>query len=401
MQLYDTLSREKKPFTVQNGQVGVYVCGVTPYDTTHMGHAFTYLTFDVLVRYLRLRGHQVRYVQNVTDIDDDILKRAEKVGMPWDQLGREQTMLYLQDMAALNILAPDDFPKATQETRDIITITEKLLRDGVAYERNGSVYYRAGTDPHYGDLPHLPAHELLPIANERGNDPDDPNKEHPIDFPLWQAAKPGEPTWPSPWGPGRPGWHIECSAMSMRYLGPQVDIHGGGADLIFPHHASEIAQSERYTELRPFVRVWMHVGMVRLDGEKMSKSLGNLVLVRDVLRDYTSDALRLCLLQHHYREAWEFHLEDMPAAAALAARLSRALGDVRGDPSRRSANPSPHQERFYAALDNDLDTPAAIGVLRNMADDLLEGRAERPEDWRTDLHRLGGMVMGLRYYRAS
>jgi len=395
--LYSTLSQHKEQLTSPDGKLGVYVCGVTPYDTTHMGHAFTYLTFDVLVRYLRLRGYQVRYVQNVTDIDDDILKRATKVGVAWDQLGREQTMLYLQDMAALNILAPDVYPKATEETGDMIAVAMKLIEDGRAYERNGSVYYRAHMLSDYGALPHLPTSELLDIANERGNFPDDPNKEHPLDFPLWQAAKPGEPTWPSPWGPGRPGWHIECSAMSMRYLSRQVDIHGGGADLVFPHHASEIAQSEPYTGVAPFVRYWMHVGMVRYDGEKMSKSLGNLVLVRNVLREYTADALRLYLLSHHYREPWTYEPREVPAAAELGRHLSAALGRERGDPTALAATASPHRQRFEAAMDDDLDTPTAIHVLRDIADDLLDGRADRPLDWRADLYRLGSMVLGLRF----
>jgi L-cysteine:1D-myo-inositol 2-amino-2-deoxy-alpha-D-glucopyranoside ligase len=401
VRLFNTLSRQQEPFTVNGGMVGIYCCGVTPYDTTHLGHAFTYLTFDVLVRYLRIRGNRVRYVQNVTDIDDDILIRSAKVGMAWDQLAREQTMLYLQDMAALNILAPDVFPKASEECAMIIEITTALLEKGLAYERNGSVYYRTGRDEHYGDLPNLPFGDLLPIANERGNFPDDPNKEYPLDFPLWQAKRPGEPSWASPWGDGRPGWHIECSAMSMRYLGKQVDIHGGGSDLIFPHHASETAQSEPYTGVRPFVRYWMHVGMVEYDGEKMSKSLGNLVLVRNVLREYNSDALRLCLLNHHYREAWQFVESELAPAAALASRLSTALGRTRGDPTVAAKQASRHQERFFNALDDDLNAPAAVGVLVDIASDLEAGRAERPDDWRADLYRLGSMVLGLRFPRGA
>lgn len=399
MQIFNTMSGRTEPFVVRDGRVGLYVCGVTPYDTTHAGHAFTYLTFDTLVRYLRIRGYQVRYVQNVTDIDDDILKRSAKVGVPWDQLGREQTMLYFQDMASLNILPPDVIPRATEETRGMVDIAEKLLADGMAYERGGSVYYRTANDSRYGALPHLPVPKLLPIANERGNDPSDANKEHPLDFPLWQAVKPGEPSWPSPWGPGRPGWHIECSAMAMRYLGSQVDVHGGGADLIFPHHASEIAQSEAYTAVTPFVRFWMHVGMVQLDGEKMSKSLGNLVLVRDVLRDYSSDALRLYLLRHHYRESWSYEANELRAAAELARKLSRALGPERGDPTIECSEPSVHRARFYGALDDDLQTPQAIDVLADMADELEHGISAHRGRVRADLYRLGSMVLGLRFPR--
>ncbi|MGH2544890.1 MAG: class I tRNA ligase family protein, partial [Ardenticatenaceae bacterium] len=221
--------------------VTIYVCGITPYDTTHLGHAFTYVTFDALIRYLEATGRTVRYVQNVTDIDDDVLRRAERDGIGWKELGDRETEHFLQDMAALNVRPPDIYPRATQEIEMILRITADLLEKKFAYERNGNVYYRVHSDPEFGQLSKLDYDVMLTTANERGNHPDDPNKEDPLDFVLWQAAQPGEPTWESPWGPGRPGWHIECSAMSMRYLGPTIDIHGGGADLLFPHHECEIA----------------------------------------------------------------------------------------------------------------------------------------------------------------
>src|SRR5258706_10644421 len=262
----------------------MYVCGVTPYDTTHLGHAFTFLAFDVLARYLRFRGYQTITVQNVTDVDDDIMRKSAELGLAWDELVRREITKLKADMKALNIKEPDHYPYASGEIPKIIEMVSALLAKGYAYERNGSVYYDVRKDPDFGALGHMDYAEMLATANQRGNFPDDPNKRDPLDFVLWQAAKPGEPTWPSPWGPGRPGWHIECSAMSMRYLGPKIDIHSGGADLIFPHHTCEIAQSEHYTGQKPFVRYWFHIAMVELAGEKMSKSLGNMIFVTDLLK---------------------------------------------------------------------------------------------------------------------
>lgn len=395
MQLYNTLSGRIEPFEPRDGRVGIYVCGITPYDTTHIGHAFTYVVFDVLVRYLRYKGYQVRYVQNVTDIDDDILRRAAQIGVPWDELARMETARYVQDMGELNVLPPDVFPWATQEIATMIEIIQALLERGYAYESGGSVYYAVRADPEYGQLSKLDYAEMLRTANERGNIPDDPNKRDPLDFVLWQAAKPGEPTWDSPWGPGRPGWHIECSAMSMRYLGPTVDIHGGGADLIFPHHESEIAQSEHYTGVKPFVRIWMHTGMVRLGNEKMSKSLGNLVMVRDVLKRYSADALRLYLLSFPYRASWAYTEEGVAQAEALAQQLREAAqGHSRSSGSE--LDPDPWRERFLAAMDNDLNTPEAIAALRDLASAIREGQTQGSNTERAQaaLRELAG-VLGL------
>lgn len=394
MRLYNTLSRRVETFEPQGGRVGLYVCGITPYDTTHMGHAFTYVVFDTLVRYLRHLGYQVRYVQNVTDIDDDILNRARQMGIPWDELARMQTALYIQDMAALNVLPPDVFPWATQEIAGMIAIVQTLLERGYAYESGGSVYYSVRNDPGFGQLSKMDYPEMLKTANERGNYPDDPRKRDPLDFVLWQAAQPGEPSWDSPWGPGRPGWHIECSAMSMRYLGPTVDIHGGGADLVFPHHESEIAQSEHYTGVRPFVRIWMHTGMVRLGEEKMSKSLGNLVMVRDVLKQHSPDALRLYLLSFPYRESWAYRDAGVAAAEELATHL-RAAAQSAGS-SGPALDPSPWRTRFLAALDDDLNTPAAITALRDLATAIHGAQAEGRDtaDARLALRELGD-ILGL------
>jgi cysteinyl-tRNA synthetase len=322
MRLYNTMTGRVEDFTPRGPDVPVtvYACGITPYDVSHLGHALVGLTYDVLTRYLRYRGYQTRYVQNVTDIDDDILRKAKEVGLPWDELGRQQTERYLTTQDRLNIRRPDVYARATEETPKMVEIISGLLERGLAYERQGSVYYDISADPEYGKLSHLDREEMLAIAAERGGKLDDPRKDDPLDFLLWQAAAPGEPTWPSPWGPGRPGWHIECSAMSMRYLGETIDIHGGGSDLIFPHHESEIAQSEGFTG-QPFVRYWMHVGMLRYEGEKMSKSLGNLVMAPQLLEHYSPDAIRLCLLSHRYREAWDYEDSAIEAAQALADLL--------------------------------------------------------------------------------
>lgn len=377
LRLYNTATRDIEPFVPLGETVGLYVCGVTPYDTTHMGHAFTYMVFDTLVRVLRRVGWAVTYVQNVTDIDDDILKRARETGKQWDELGREQTAQYEKDSRALNILPPTHFLRATDEIAEIIPLIAMLIEKGHAYAAGGNVYFSVATDPDYGSLSRYSRAEMREIAAERGGNPDDPNKRNPLDFLLWQGEQPGEPAWDAPWGKGRPGWHIECSAMAMHFLGPTVDVHGGGADLIFPHHESEIAQSECATGVHPFVRVWMHTAMVRYQGEKMSKSLGNMVFVRDALRQYDPDAIRLYLLNHHYRMPWEYE-DDGPATfLPLVQRATDALAlptdeDVLRDTTRLLAD-------FDHALENDLDTPAAIAVFRSLVEAMrATGRAPDP-----------------------
>ena len=284
MRLRNTETDAVQPLEPGDRPVGLYVCGITPYDTTHLGHAFTYVVFDVLVRTLRASGQPVRYVQNVTDIDDDIIRRARELGTTWEHLAAKETALYEADMAALNVLAPDVFPRASQTIPKITELIRRLEAQGHAYQRDGNVYFRVGSVTDYGRLSRLSREQMVKLSAERGADPNDPRKQDPLDFILWQASAAPEPCWPSPWGDGRPGWHIECSAMALENLGKQVDVHGGGADLIFPHHDSEIAQSEAATGVRPFARIWAHVGMLRYQGEKMSKSLRNLVLVRDLRR---------------------------------------------------------------------------------------------------------------------
>lgn len=370
MRLFNTQTQDISQLEPVDNHIGIYVCGVTPYDTTHAGHAFTYVVYDVLIRYLRDQGIVVTYVQNVTDIDDDIIRKAGELGMAWDELGRRETERFRADMRGLNALDPDHYVAATAHINDVVTLVEKLVTLKRAYVVNGSVYFAVQADHDFGKLSHLDPDEMLHLANERGNNPDDPNKRHPLDFVLWQAGKPGEPTWSSPWGEGRPGWHIECSAMSMRYLGPTVDIHGGGFDLVFPHHECEIAQSEPATGVTPFARTWMHTAMVGYQGEKMSKSLGNLVLVRDVIDQTSADALRLYLLSNHYRTPWEYQEEEVESWEAVSDELREAVeteefgvGDV-VDVSRLA-------NQFHDAMADDLDTPTAIEVLREMASLIL------------------------------
>jgi cysteinyl-tRNA synthetase len=402
MRLFDTLSQQEQPLDPEREYVTLYVCGITPYDTTHLGHAFLNVIYDTLVRYLRWRGQAVRYVQNVTDIDDDILRKARELGVAWDELGRRETERYLADLSALNVAPPDYYVRASDETAQMIDLIEALLLRGFAYERDGWVYFSVRRDPDFGALANAGGYvgyrAWLETANERGNNPDDPRKEDPLDFVLWQAQQPGEPAWPSPWGPGRPGWHIECSAMAVRYLGPTIDIHGGGADLVFPHHTCEIAQCENATGERPFVKIWMHAGMVGLDNEKMSKSLGNLILVRDLLARHSGDAVRLLLLAHHYRLPWEFTPDQMHAAQISADRLAVAAALAEhGQPDGEDTAIRQARLEFVAALENDMRTPQALHVLEGLAERALTtGRAA----YAAELRELGS-VLGLSLPAAS
>ena len=378
MQLYNALTQQVEPFEPIGEAVTIYVCGITPYDTTHMGHCFTYASFDVLIRYLESLGYPVRYTQNVTDIDDDILKKAGEVGEDWLAVGNRWTAHFIDDNMALNIRPPDFFPRATDVIAEIITAVQALLEAGMAYESNGSVYYRVAQDPDFGQLSRLSYDEMLPIANERGNRLDDPNKQDPLDFVLWQAHAPGEPFWESPWGKGRPGWHIECSTMSSKYLGKMIDIHGGGADLLFPHHECEIAQAEKSTAARPFSRFWMHTAMVEYEGEKMSKSLGNLVWVRELLEaGWTADAIRVCMAGHHYRGNWEYVAADLEQAAEKAERLRQAVMASGGGGDELDGSAA--ETSFTRAMDNDLDTPAALAALVGLADEILAAAGDGRE----------------------
>jgi len=377
--LSDTLSGSRQP--IPDGPIKLYVCGVTPYDTTHLGHAFTFVQFDALVRALRwlYPERALTYVQNVTDIDDSILARAKKLGVNWQELGDAQTAQYESDMRGLNVAPPTHFVRATSAIDTMQTLTSRLLAAHAAYVADGgTVYFRVSASATYGELSKFARAKMFEIASQQDDaDTDDPRKEDPLDFALWKgwSGDESEPCWPSPWGRGRPGWHIECSALCYQYLGPALTLHGGGSDLIYPHHENEIAQSETATGQRPFVRIWSHTGMVRMDGEKMSKSLGNMVFVRDLLRKYSVDAVRLYLLSHHYRSVFEWSPADIEAAASLATRLALAA-------RQPDHGPASVREAFAAALEDDLDTPRAI--------ESLEGAAGQP------LRELGA-VLGLTF----
>jgi L-cysteine:1D-myo-inositol 2-amino-2-deoxy-alpha-D-glucopyranoside ligase len=407
LRLFDARRGQSVPFApIGPGPVGLYVCGVTPYDTGHLGHAFTYVSFDVLHRYLEYLGYPVTYVQNLTDVDDDLLRRARELGEDYLALGNRHVTTFLTEMAALNWLPPDVYPRATEHIPHMQAMIGRLLERGHAYVADGHVYYSIDSWERYGELSRLSREEMLPVANERGNVPDMPGKRDPLDFVLWQPSAPDEPAWPSPWGAGRPGWHIECSAMSTAYLGPRFEIHGGGADLAFPHHESEIAQSEGATGESPFVSWWMHAGMLRYQGEKMSKSLGNLVLVRDLLASYPGDAIRHYLVSHHYRDELDFRETDVAASVSAAARLRAAcaaaeqtdpLAPARADPSGLDARVAGHRERFLAAMDDDLRTPAAMRELQALADLCLETdelALRTQAGWM--VRELGARILGLR-----
>jgi L-cysteine:1D-myo-inositol 2-amino-2-deoxy-alpha-D-glucopyranoside ligase len=340
-------------------RVTLYVCGITPYDSAHLGHAFTYVAFDTLVRFLRWRGHEVLYCQNVTDVDDDLLRRAARDGEDFRELGRRETAEYLRVMGALNVARPTFFPRATGEIAAMLELAARLVDDGFAYEVDGTLFFDVTTYPPFGTLCGLPEEDLRALLAERGGDPDDERKRHPLDFVVWQRSQPGEPAWPSAWGPGRPGWHLECSAMGRRYLGTTIDLHGGGADLLYPHHESERAQSESANRSR-FVRRWLHTGMVSHQGEKMSKSLGNLVFPAALMREHEPAAVRLAVLAHHWRSAWTFDPEELKVAGErlLAWRRAAArLQDVRGW----------LPDQVEAALAADLDTPAALAATDELA----------------------------------
>lgn len=349
LRLYDT-AREAVVAFEPGETVTMYTCGITPYDSAHIGHAATYLAYDVLQRRLRDRGHQTQCVRNVTDVDDDILRKARELGVHYLDLAAEEMARFDENMAALGLIPSFSEPRATSAIPDILGFIGMVLASGHAYQAGGAVYFDVSSFERFGQISHLERETMLELAAERGGSPDDPNKADPLDFVLWQPSAAGEPAWESLWGPGRPGWHIECSALSMRELGETIDLHGGGTDLIFPHHESEAAQSEAATG-SVFVRHWMHVGMVRLGGTKMSKSLGNLVFVHDLRKEWEATAIRLAVIGQHYRASWDWTDELMPQAAERLTQWRAAgPGDGALAETRR-------------ALDTDLDTPAAVEAI--------------------------------------
>ncbi len=365
MKVYNTLSGQKEEFLPQGDEVKMYVCGVTPYDNCHIGHGMSYIIFDVISRYLQFRGYKVKYVQNITDIDDKIIDRANQLGISTRELAEKYTNSYFEDMDALNIGRADIYPRATEEIPKIIEVIQGLIDKGHAYPAQGSVYFRVRSVADYGKLSHRSPESIMPgaVVGEE--------KEHSMDFVLWKAAKPGEPSWESPWGLGRPGWHIECSAMSLKYLGDTLDIHGGGQDLVFPHHENEIAQSESFTGTKPFVRYWLHNGLVQLGEEKMSKSLGNLITIKEALEKYSADAIRIFILSSHYRSPLTYSEEGLEAAERGADRLRQAAyGQGEREEVKGKIDIEPYRSRFTEAMDDDFNTAQAVAVLFDVARDV-------------------------------
>ena len=386
LQIYNSLTRKKETFTpIKPGKIGIYVCGMTVYDLCHLGHARVLVAFDAVTRYMRYRNYDVTYIRNITDVDDKIIARANENGEAINELTGRFILAMHEDAAALKVLPPDEEPRATTSMDDIIKMIQILVDKGSAYAAdNGDVYYAVGSFKNYGQLSGKHLEDLR--AGERVAV--DENKNDPLDFVLWKAAKPDEPSWPSPWGAGRPGWHIECSAMSTCCLGNHFDIHGGGQDLQFPHHENEIAQSEAATGEK-FVNLWMHNGFVRIDDEKMSKSLGNFFTVREILKLYQGEEIRYFVLASHYRSPLNYSDQLLDAARASLTRLYNALRglDVRDTVYKEGDE---YVARFNAAMDDDFNTPEAIAVLFDLA-----GLVNRSRD-NDDMDAMAGFASVLK-----
>jgi L-cysteine:1D-myo-inositol 2-amino-2-deoxy-alpha-D-glucopyranoside ligase len=354
MRLYDTARRAVVPFE-PGEQVLMYTCGITPYDATHLGHAATFVTYDVLQRRLIDRGHTVKCVRNVTDVDDPLFAKARQLGVHYLDLAAGEEARFERDLEALNALPVHSTPRASSAIPDIRGFIGMVLDRGFAYEAGGSVFFDVAKFDSFGTVSNYDHDTMLEFARERGGDVDNPAKRHPLDFVLWQPSAPDEPSWDTMWGAGRPGWHIECSALALRELGTTIDLHGGGSDLIFPHHECERAQSEAATGM-PFVKHWMHVAMVYKDGHKMSKSLGNLVFVDALRAEWDPRVIRLAIIEHHYRKEWEW---DDDLMLRNQRRLEQWLAV--------SGSESGVVDEVRATLDDDLDTPSAIAVIDRAA----------------------------------
>ncbi len=372
LRISDTLTGDKRPFEpIEPGHVRMYVCGPTVYSDAHIGHAMSAIVFDVIRRYLEYSGLHVEHVQNFTDIDDKVIQRAATLGIEPEALAQRLIDEWHEETAELNILPATAYPRATQEVDTILKMVQGLIDDGNAYAAaNGDVFYRVNSFPGYGKLSRRDLEQMIPGARIEI----DPNKEDAMDFVLWKSAKPGEPAWESPWGPGRPGWHIECSAMIYHLLGERIDIHGGGSDLIFPHHENEIAQSEAFTHAAPMANFWVHNGLLQLGGEKMSKSVGNLVSIHKLLEDGDGQSFRFLVLNSHYRNPLVFNDETLESARRGLARMSSAVRDF--DPNDVPDAPPDHalteaatraETQFRDAMDDDFNTPVTLSALFELA----------------------------------
>ena len=373
MKLHNTLSGKKEPFSTPDGKVRMYVCGITPYSASHIGHAMFAVVFDVVRRYLEFKGFEVKHVQNFTDIDDKMIQAAVESGISIGELAEQNIRQYLDEMDQLNALRAHVYPRATEEIPKIIEMIERLVATEFAYPKDGDVYFRVRADKNYGRLSHRTPGSMMAGARVEI----DESKEYERDFALWKGQKPGEPSWDSPWGPGRPGWHIECSAMASAYLGETIDIHGGGQDLIFPHHENELAQSESYSNSKPFVRFWMHNGLLRFGEDKMSKSLGNIISVKEALERFSPDALRLFFLSSHYRSPLVYSEHNVEAQERASERLMAALRPSATANGDQRLEAEQFRERFVEAMDDDLNTPRALAAIFDLAREINRGREKR------------------------
>ncbi len=383
VRVYNTMTKKKEDFVpLHEGLIGMYACGVTVYDLCHIGHARSAVVFDVIYRYLLYRGYKVTYVRNFTDVDDKIINRAREEGVSTEEIAARYIQEFYADMGALGLLDPTIEPKATEHIPEMIELVQRLLEKGYAYQVGGDVYYAVESFPEYGKLSKRSLDEMQAGARVEV----DERKRNPLDFALWKAAKPGEPSWASPWGEGRPGWHIECSPMSQRYLGDTLDIHGGGKDLIFPHHENEIAQAEGATG-RPFVRFWLHNGFVNIDKEKMSKSLGNFLTIKEILKEHHPEVVRLFLLSRHYRSPIDYSTQGMEEARGNLGRFYQTLAGIDDIIAQEKAREpvseglSPEEmavyqraeeftDKFEEAMDDDFNTAVAIAALFELSHDL-------------------------------
>ncbi len=393
LRLFNSLSQKIEPFVpLSETGVGLYVCGVTPYDVGHLGHALTSVTFDLLRRWLEFNGHEVTHIQNITDIDDDMVRVSGARGLTIKELTDSNHQIYLDEMSALNILAPNLYPRVSETIPEIITAVADLVEKEVAYLRDGYIFFDSDRQQSLGELIGLTNTELLTFESDSMPAEPEELKRSPLDFLIWQPSSHVEASFESPWGVGRPGWHIECSVMAQTHLGDRLDIHGGGKDLRYPHHASEIAQSEASTGKTPYVSYWMHNGTMQLDGVKMSKSLGNLVKVSDLLQqEYSGNAVRLSLAQVHYRQDRDYDSAALAKCEELITLFENATlisGPV-GDP----LSSQPYRSRFQAAMDNDLDSPTAANILTELANAIIEGEVSS-EAGRLSLIELA-MVLGV------